>query len=106
MNPEQVGAVGDQLRGQVGDPVTINDFSEEGRGVAKAIDSDGNPGKTIFIAGALPGETVRYRRTRKKRKFDEGVATEIVNPSADRVEPECEFFGVCGVIDSVVDRSR
>ena len=92
MNQARADAVGDQ----VGDLVTIDAFSDEGRGVAKVTGRDGNPGKTIFIAGALPGETVRYRRTRKRRKFDEGVTTEVLNPSGDRVEPECDFFNVCG----------
>ena len=45
MNRTQVDSPGSQVGDQEADLVTIIDFSEEGRGVAKAIDRDGNPGK-------------------------------------------------------------
>ena len=68
----------------------IIDLSHDGRGVARS------DGKVVFIADALPGETVRYRRTRRKRQADEGQMLEVLSPSADRVEPRCPHFGVCG----------
>lgn len=68
----------------------IFDLSHDGRGVAR-ID-----GKTVFIAGALPGERVRARRTQRHRSFDEAKVEEILVPSPDRVEPRCPHFGNCG----------
>jgi 23S rRNA (uracil1939-C5)-methyltransferase len=53
-------------------------------------------GKTVFIAGALPGERVRYRRTRRHRQHDEGELLEVLTPAAARVAPRCPHFGVCG----------
>lgn len=53
-------------------------------------------GKAVFIQGALPGETVRFRYQKRHRRYDTAVAVEILEPSADRTEPVCPHFGVCG----------
>ncbi|NNG14402.1 MAG: TRAM domain-containing protein, partial [Gammaproteobacteria bacterium] len=74
------------------DPVRaeIESLSHEGRGVAH-ID-----GKATFIDNALPGEEVMFIYTSKRKAFDQGVAVEIIKASADRVEPGCVHFGLCG----------
>jgi 23S rRNA (uracil1939-C5)-methyltransferase len=53
-------------------------------------------GKTVFVAGALPGEQIRYRRSRRHRQHDDGELLEVLEPSAQRVLPRCAHFGVCG----------
>ncbi len=53
-------------------------------------------GKTVFVAGALPGETVKFRRTRTHRQYDEAELVEILTPAPERVAPRCPHFGVCG----------
>ncbi|RYD16781.1 MAG: 23S rRNA (uracil(1939)-C(5))-methyltransferase RlmD [Lysobacteraceae bacterium] len=68
----------------------IFDLSHDGRGVARV------DGKTVFVAGALPGERVRARRTQRHRHFDEAKVEEILLRSPDRVEPRCPHFGNCG----------
>lgn len=68
----------------------ITDLSHDGRGVAHIND------KTVFIHGALPGERVIFRYTESHRRFDMGVTEEVLEASADRVEPACPHFGVCG----------
>ena len=70
--------------------VDIVSLNHEGRGVAR-ID-----GKTVFVDGALPGETVRLQRTRKRRRHDEAVVVEVLKSAPDRVTPRCAHFGVCG----------
>ncbi len=65
-------------------------LAHDGRGVAK-ID-----GKAVFVAGALPGEQVTLRRTRRQRSHDEARLEAVLRPSADRVEPPCAHYGVCG----------
>lgn len=70
--------------------VSIEKFSHDGRGIAR-ID-----GKTTFIQGALPGETVVFKYLRRKRDFDEGYVLSIVTPSIHRVKPPCEYHGLCG----------
>lgn len=68
----------------------IEDLSEEGDGVAR-ID-----GKVCFIAGALPGEHVRFAYTHVGRDLDQGRVTDILERSPDRSDPPCAHFGVCG----------
>jgi len=53
-------------------------------------------GKTVFVAGALPGERIRFRRSRRHRQHDDGELLEVLEPSAARVVPRCGHFGVCG----------
>jgi 23S rRNA (uracil1939-C5)-methyltransferase len=68
---------------------TVTGLTREGEGVV-------HEGKTVFIAGALPGERVRFRRTRRHRQHDDGQLLEILEASAQRVTPKCPHFGVCG----------
>ena len=62
----------------------------EGRGVAKT------GGRTVFIANALPQETVRFRIVREKNGFAEAEAEEILVPSPQRSTPPCPHYGECG----------
>jgi 23S rRNA (uracil1939-C5)-methyltransferase len=53
-------------------------------------------GFVVFVRGGVPGDDVRARVTKVKRGFAEGVVTEVVRPSSDRVAAPCPHFGVCG----------
>jgi len=64
-------------------------LSHEGAGVIHG-------GKAAFVAGALPGETVRFRRQRLHRQYDEALLEEIVSASPERVTPRCAHFDICG----------
>lgn len=68
----------------------IDSLSSDARGVAH-ID-----GKATFITGALPGETVRFKYTKCRSKYDEGVIDSVVKAADDRVEPACPHALVCG----------
>jgi 23S rRNA (uracil1939-C5)-methyltransferase len=72
----------------------------EEEGVVADLTSDGegvvHGGKAAFIAAALPGERIRFRRTRRHRRHDEGELLEVLEASPDRVAPRCPHFGVCG----------
>ncbi|MBK1703495.1 23S rRNA (uracil(1939)-C(5))-methyltransferase RlmD [Halochromatium glycolicum] len=70
--------------------VAIESLAHDGRGVARV------EGKTVFVHGALAGERVRCRVTRRLRRHDEAVVTEVLEASPQRVEPRCAHFGVCG----------
>ncbi|HAD45448.1 MAG TPA: 23S rRNA (uracil(1939)-C(5))-methyltransferase RlmD [Alcanivorax sp.] len=69
---------------------TIESLSHDGRGIARL------DGKTTFIDNALPGEQVFFQYTFMRRKFDEGRAVEILDPSPDRVTPPCAHSLICG----------
>ena len=69
---------------------TIESLDQEGRGVAR------RDGKTIFIEGALTGETVTASVYRKKPSYENAIAQRILRESSQRVTPRCVNFGVCG----------
>lgn len=68
----------------------VESLSHDGRGVAR-ID-----GKAVFINGALPGEQVRIAQRQRRRSYSTGELLEVLKPSPHRVDPPCEYFGVCG----------
>lgn len=69
----------------------ITDLASDGRGVGRDAD-----GKTVFVADSLPGEHVRYRRMRRRRQHDEGALESVITSAAERVQPRCPHFGLCG----------
>ncbi len=69
---------------------SIESVTHDGKGIA-AIS-----GKKVFVAGALEGEEVRFRRRKKRRNFDEAELLEVLSASPRRIEPRCAVFGVCG----------
>jgi 23S rRNA (uracil1939-C5)-methyltransferase len=69
---------------------TVLDLAHDGRGVARL------DGKTVFIAGALPGERVVAQRVSSRRSHDEAELVEVLDASVKRVTPRCPHFGTCG----------
>jgi len=70
--------------------VVIESLSHEGRGITHVND------KVVFIDGALTGEKVTFQYVSTHRNYDEGRVVDVLEPSIDRVEPKCEFYGLCG----------
>jgi len=70
--------------------LTISKLSAEGRGIAY------RDNKAIFVANALPGETVRAKLLVDKREFAEAEVVAVIEPSLQRIEPDCALFGRCG----------
>jgi 23S rRNA (uracil1939-C5)-methyltransferase len=64
-------------------------MTHEGEGVVRE-------GKTAFVAGALAGERIRFRRVRRHKQHDDGALLEVLEPARDRVVPRCPHFGLCG----------
>ncbi|NNE38908.1 MAG: TRAM domain-containing protein, partial [Gammaproteobacteria bacterium] len=64
-----------RLVGSLLHDVYIESLSHEGRGVARV------EGKTVFVDGALPGESVAIHYTRSKPKFDEAEMVDVNHPS-------------------------
>ncbi len=53
-------------------------------------------GRVVFVRYALPGETVRVRVTSDRGSYWHAEAVEVLEASADRVEPLCPIAGVDG----------
>jgi len=64
--------------------------THDGRGIVSG------DGKKVFVAGALPGEKVRFVRRKRRRNFDEAELLEVLEASPERVEARCAVYGRCG----------
>jgi 23S rRNA (uracil1939-C5)-methyltransferase len=75
-----------------GKPVAIRviDLTHDGVGVG---DLDG---RRVFVPDALPGELVEIVLRKRRRKLQEADLVRILEPSADREQPLCQYFGKCG----------
>jgi 23S rRNA (uracil1939-C5)-methyltransferase len=67
--------------------VEIDSLAHGGRGVARV------GGYVVFVAGGLPGDRVRAEVTKRKRRFAEARAVELLRPGADRVANRCLHEG-------------
>src|SRR5947209_9042024 len=70
--------------------VVVERLAYGGRGVARHGEL------VVFVARALPGDRVRARVTKYKRRYAEARAVELLEPGPGRVEARCGHFGVCG----------
>ena len=55
-------------------------------------------GETIGVFGGIPGELVKariYRYRRRKRSMVTGMVSQVIEPSPHRVEVPCPNFGPC-----------
>src|SRR5918996_4226753 len=68
----------------------VDSLAYGGNGVARLN------GFVVFVRRGLPGDTVRARVTKVKRGFAEALATEVVAPSAQRVDAPCAHYPACG----------
>lgn len=68
----------------------VESLAHDGRGIAH------REGKVVFIDGALPGEKVSYKVLTSKKKHDDAVLVEVLEPSPHRVTAKCEHYGICG----------
>ena len=53
-------------------------------------------GKTVFVSGAVAGDTVRALVDREEDRWSHATSAEVLAPSADRVTPACPYAAVCG----------
>lgn len=79
--------------------IVIESIAAEGKSIAHARlpeDDPDSPGRVLFVEFAVPGDVVDVRITRKKKSFLEGRIVALKKASADRLEPFCTHFGICG----------
>jgi tRNA/tmRNA/rRNA uracil-C5-methylase (TrmA/RlmC/RlmD family) len=76
--------IGDQIT------LTIHDIAFGGEGVGRVDDF------VVFVPFVLVGETVAAEITEVKKNFARAKLLRVENPSPERVEPACRYFGACG----------
>lgn len=79
-----------QIKKKAAISLDITGIAFGGRGIARV------DGYTIFVDGAVPGDRVQARIFKKKKNYAEARTIEVIEPSADRVEPPCRYSGHCG----------
>jgi len=77
---------------KVGDKlvVEITDIAFGGEGVARS------DGLVIFAPFVITGESASVEIIERKTDFARAKLLQILKPSADRVDPPCSHYGVCG----------
>ncbi len=77
---------------KTGDHLTlaIHDIAFGGEGVGRVDDF------VVFVPFVLTGETVEVEITEVKKNFARARLLHVVQPSPERVEPACRYFGQCG----------
>jgi 23S rRNA (uracil1939-C5)-methyltransferase len=70
--------------------VKITGYGHEGEGVGRFQDF------TVFIAGALQGESIWAEITEVRKNFARADIVDILEKSPERAEPRCPIYSECG----------
>ena len=70
--------------------ITIEKVVYGGKGLSRDLE------QVVFVPYTLPGEKVRVQIRKRHRDYLEADPTEIVEPSPNRVPPDCRYYGRCG----------
>jgi 23S rRNA (uracil1939-C5)-methyltransferase len=70
--------------------LNIESYGHEGEGVGKL------DGFTVFVPGALKGETVKIKLIKVNKNYGIGKLLEVLNTSEKRAEPICSTYKRCG----------
>lgn len=68
----------------------ITDLGAEGNAIGRY-----NGEMVVFVPQCVPGDKVKVKIKKRKKKYAEAKLLEIIEPSAYRVTPECGYFGTC-----------
>lgn len=79
--------------------VQISALSNLGVGIARVkLDEETpeNEGWVVFVPHTLPGEKVLARIFRNDKAHSQADLVKVLEPSPDRLDPQCSLFGQCG----------
>jgi len=72
--------------------LTVTDLAEKDQCFGR-LDN----GMAVMVSGMLAvGDRISARIKKVRQRYLEAISVEILEPSADRVTPQCAYFGVCG----------
>ncbi|MBN1630364.1 MAG: 23S rRNA (uracil(1939)-C(5))-methyltransferase RlmD [Thermoleophilia bacterium] len=74
--------------------LTVTGLAFGGKGIARLGDQPGD--FVVFVTGAVPGDVVRARVIKNKKRYAEAQAEQLLTPSPDRLAARCPSFGTCG----------
>lgn len=72
----------------------ISDFSKKGNGLCLYEKNESK--RCVEVPFTIPGDTARFTLLRKRGGIFSSKLEEIIIPSAERINPRCIHFGVCG----------
>lgn len=70
--------------------LVVDSAAFEGVAVARS------EGFVYFVKNGVPGDRVLAQILRKKKSYAETRLINVIEPSPNRIEPLCNYFGVCG----------
>ncbi len=73
--------------------LTVEKMVAKGEALAR------HEGKVVFVPGAIPGERLLVELTEERRDFSRAKIVELLEPSKERIEPRCPYYGRCGGCD-------
>jgi len=68
----------------------ITDIAYEGKGVGKI------GGYVYFVPKTAVGDKIEVQIKRERKNFSDGLISNIVKPSIDRINPPCPYYENCG----------
>lgn len=81
------------IKNQLIQSIEIEDLTSDGDGIAKY------DGMVVFVAGAIPGDVARIRITKVLKNYAYARTEQVIVPSPDRIEKDCNSFPKCGGCD-------
>jgi 23S rRNA (uracil1939-C5)-methyltransferase len=67
--------------------ITIDSLAFGGEGVGRTAEN-----MAVFVEGSVPGDRVKIRLGKSKKRFAVGYIEEIITPSPLRIQPRCKHF--------------
>src|SRR5689334_16928471 len=67
-----------------------------GDGLGRLPADEHGRGKAVFVPFVLPGERVDVTLVEQKPGFARGRVDKLLEPSPQRIEPQCPYFQRCG----------
>jgi 23S rRNA (uracil1939-C5)-methyltransferase len=74
--------------------ISIDKLGLDGQGVGFDLNKN-----IYFVKGAYPGDVVEIQPAEGNKRYKDAELVKVLTKSADRIEPVCEHFNVCGGCD-------